>query len=267
VPIHPGLSYAVDGVIEINQTCAVSGGCVAGDVADFPVTITSSGSYRLTSNLTVGDEDTTAISLDPGIVVTIDLNGFAIIGVTECTGGNGADLDCAPVGEGRGIDGFRKATILNGSVIGMGNRGIAVGVGSYIRGIFVTNNGTWGISTGAGSTVTETISRRNGGNGIHLNGGVASFNNSDENGANGINVLGSGAVVLGNSVMRNGVNGIEIDVQCTALDNNIHSNAGTGLVLGGGCTYARNTVTGNGATVSGGSEVGTNFCDGNTTCP
>ena len=44
-------ALAVDGVLEINQTCAVQTGCFAGDSPGFPVTITQPGSYRLTSNL------------------------------------------------------------------------------------------------------------------------------------------------------------------------------------------------------------------------
>ena len=46
-----GPALAVDGVVEINQTCAVNTGCFAGDTPGFPVTITVAGSYRLTSNL------------------------------------------------------------------------------------------------------------------------------------------------------------------------------------------------------------------------
>ena len=46
-----GPALAVDGVVEINQTCAVQTGCFSGDTAGYPVTITQPGSYRLTSNL------------------------------------------------------------------------------------------------------------------------------------------------------------------------------------------------------------------------
>jgi hypothetical protein len=35
-------ALAVDGVLEINQTCAVQTGCFAGDTAGFPVTIGAS---------------------------------------------------------------------------------------------------------------------------------------------------------------------------------------------------------------------------------
>ncbi len=43
-------AFATDGVLEINQTCAVQTGCFAGDTAGFPVEIDVAGSYRLTSN-------------------------------------------------------------------------------------------------------------------------------------------------------------------------------------------------------------------------
>ena len=72
---------ANDGVLEINQACAVNTGCFPGDTGGFPVTIDGSAgrSYRLTSDLTVPSADTS------GIVVTIsdvgiDLNNFAILG-------------------------------------------------------------------------------------------------------------------------------------------------------------------------------------------
>ena len=32
-------ALAVDGVLEVNQTCAVETGCFAGDTAGFPVTV------------------------------------------------------------------------------------------------------------------------------------------------------------------------------------------------------------------------------------
>ena len=49
-------SWAGDGVLEINQACAVETGCMPGDTAGFPVAILTSGSYRLTSSPAVPDE-------------------------------------------------------------------------------------------------------------------------------------------------------------------------------------------------------------------
>jgi hypothetical protein len=70
--------WAVDGVTEINQTTITASG-------GFPYSISTSGSYRLTSNVTVPDVNTTAIVITaPG--VTLDLNGFAILGPVTCSG-------------------------------------------------------------------------------------------------------------------------------------------------------------------------------------
>ena len=72
-------ALAVDGVIEINQTRAVAGGVTAGDTAGFPVTISASGSYRLTSDLQVGTSANFGITIGAADV-TLDLNGFNIVG-------------------------------------------------------------------------------------------------------------------------------------------------------------------------------------------
>ncbi len=50
-------TLAVDGVLEINQTCAVHTGCLSGDTPGFPVTISGAPgiSFRLTSSLAVND--------------------------------------------------------------------------------------------------------------------------------------------------------------------------------------------------------------------
>ncbi len=78
------VAHATDGVVEINQTCAVNTGCLPGDAAGFPVTIGESGSYRLTGDLVVPTAGTTAIDVTTSDV-TIDFNGFGVFGPTVCT--------------------------------------------------------------------------------------------------------------------------------------------------------------------------------------
>ena len=73
-----------DGVTQIDQNKALAGSVTPGDAPGFPITITRPGSYRLTSNLTVPDADTTAIEIAADHV-TLDLNGFAILGPTDCS--------------------------------------------------------------------------------------------------------------------------------------------------------------------------------------
>ncbi|MBZ0088768.1 MAG: hypothetical protein K8H90_00155, partial [Thermoanaerobaculia bacterium] len=87
-------AFAVDGVGEINQTCALATGCFAGDTPGFPVAIRSGGSYRLTGDLDLrvvpNAHEATAIDIQTseagGATVTLDLNGFALIGPVVCDG-------------------------------------------------------------------------------------------------------------------------------------------------------------------------------------
>lgn len=72
-------ALAIDGTILIDQTKALAGNVTPGDTPGFPVTITQPGSYRLASNLRP-PALTTAIEITVSNV-TIDLNGFGIIGV------------------------------------------------------------------------------------------------------------------------------------------------------------------------------------------
>ncbi len=76
-------ALAGDGVLEINQTCAVQTGCFAGDTAGFPVTVTQPGSYVLTENLSIPPAaGPNAVHLSAS-EVTLDLNGFTITGTAQ----------------------------------------------------------------------------------------------------------------------------------------------------------------------------------------
>ena len=84
--IAPLLAQANPGALEINQDC-VAVGCFAGDDPGYPVTISASGSYILTSDL--APPGNTQYERDPGrgfSVVDINLNGHTIDGGGTCTG-------------------------------------------------------------------------------------------------------------------------------------------------------------------------------------
>src|SRR5579863_4016947 len=77
-------ALAVDGTVLINQSTITNGlpGCPTG--GHFPIVICQSGSYRLSGNLTVpANTDGIDINADN---VTLDLNGFSILGPTVCSG-------------------------------------------------------------------------------------------------------------------------------------------------------------------------------------
>ena len=94
------VARAGDGVIEINQARALAGGITPADTAGFPVEINAPGSYILTSDLIVSGVDTIGIQALTS-EVTLDLNGFRIVGPVTCTGA-GATLSCSATGLGTG---------------------------------------------------------------------------------------------------------------------------------------------------------------------
>jgi len=226
--VFPAL--AIDGVQEINQTCALQTGCFPGDSPGFPVTISASGSYRLTSNLEIDvgliDATPDAISMGSTNGVSIDLNGFTIVcrrivlpsGTAPCSNGSGV-----------GINGNlnRTGTIVrNGSIDGFANNGVNGGTACLIEGVISRNNKLSGISVGNASLVRSNVTIDNLGAGIFG---------------------GFGALVEGNIA---------------------HGNGGDGIALAlGSSGYRGNVVSGNSGTISGGTNLGGNACDGSIICP
>jgi hypothetical protein len=142
--------FATNGVVDINQARAVAGGVTAGDTPGFPITISESGSYRLTSNIDItgvaSPLTTTAIEITAPDV-SLDLNGFAVIGPVLCSGG-GATISCLPApGGGAGADLIASTTaaprfsLRNGSVRGAGGTGVFLaGLDSSVRDLIATSN-------------------------------------------------------------------------------------------------------------------------------
>ena len=159
---------AVDGVIEINQAKALAGGVTPGDAPGFPVIIDQPGSYRLTGNLTVsGVEDDVIDVRSPN--VTIDLNGFAIVGPLSCVYSAGT-LNCTPDPStsafGDGIKARRgDLAVRNGVIRGMGRMGI-VNFGApdpytvNVDNVRLLENGWSGIDLNVTAEVSISVSVR-----------------------------------------------------------------------------------------------------------
>lgn len=222
---------AVDGVLEINQACAVNTGCFPGDAAGFPVTLASSGSYRLTGNLTV-PINLVGISITANSV-SLDLNGFTLSGPGTCTGT--PVTSCAGSGFARGIDaeGVSRTTIRNGEVRGFGSQGVSV------------------------STLV--------GEGNYLIEGVRATENNDD----GFK-LGKTGVIRGCVSSRNRASGITVDVGTLVIDNVSEGNGSAGIYIGfagAQAGYARNVLRANVTNVFGGpTQLGPNLCDA-ALCP
>jgi len=283
-------SHAVDGVLEINQACAINTGCFSGDTAGLPVKVLSTGSYRLTSNLVVPDENTSGIYIDAPSV-SIDLNGFEIIGAA-CAGKLASS--CTPsAGTGSGVDisivsNPPGTSVKNGSITGMGKFGVYLGDQAQVSNLRVRWNRLNGIHVSGGSTIFANTSYQNGGDGIatgsstisdntvHGNGGqgisggalsTISNNSANQNGGDGI-ASSDGSTITGNSASNNTGDGIDAQNGCSVSGNTAYNNTGWGLRLNFASGYSNNVILGNTAgTVTGGNQFGQNLCDGNTTCP
>ena len=168
----PAAALAVDGVVLIDQNRTMAGNITPGDAPGFPVTINLPGSYRLSGNLTVPNSNTTGIVIAADHV-TIDLNGFALLGPTNCSGGLNP---CAGAGNGVGIDTSGSAprfniTVRNGTIQGMGDRGIRlIGDSHLVEYMHLRSNGSDGIAISSSLDLGASIVRHNT---VQRNGGSA----------------------------------------------------------------------------------------------
>ncbi len=290
---------ASDGVLEINETCAVQTGCFSGDTALYPVTIDGSAgrSYRLTGDLVVPENT-------DGILITthdvgIDLNDFTIIGAA-CVGAT--DSSCRPTsftGTGVGVDvgNLRFGiSVRNGSITGMGRDGVFLGNQAEVTDLRLRWNGSRGIDARLAATISRNTVYQNGAFGIIVGGNcTVSGNTTYQNVLIGI-AVGNGCTVSGNTTYLNGDHGIFAVVGSTVSGNTAYQNGDDGIQAGTDCLVQRNIVRGNGSfglrlddatayrenvindttagtvinrggTGPGGVNMFTNSCNGTTTCP
>jgi hypothetical protein len=219
-------TFAVDGVTLISQaTVNAAGG--------FPYTISQSGSYRLSSNLTVTTVGTSAIVINADNVV-LDLNGFTVAGL-------------AGSGPGNGIFGFghQNITVKNGVVTGwnLGIRLIANGdVNALVEEVHASNN-NFGISVGDG-IVRRCTATGNSSVGITVTSGVVESNVSSSN-LNGF-LLGDGVTATGNSARLNTHVGLLAGQ--TVFGSNVFIGNGVDILFSTNSTSQNNNVCTGGGT-------------------
>lgn len=240
---------AVDGVLEINQTCATQLGCFSGDSAGYPITISLSGakSYRLTSDLILPDENTNGVLIQSSDI-TLDLNGFSIISVacystlSDCT---------ASAGSGFGVSmnstAVKGVTIKNGGIIGMGGRGLSIiGTHAHLENLQVRWNREIGMIVNPDSIVINNIVNNNGGNGISAgNNSIIKGNNVSFNSSIGIS-CGKSCLIRENNSHNNGSTGISASTASIIDKNNTHDNTGDGISTSKGGNITNNVSYQNG---------------------
>lgn len=253
--------YAAEGVTLFDQKDVMHGKVSSGDAPGFPATISEPGSYRLTSNLVVSDAATTAIEIKADNV-TLDLNGFSILGPNTCTpnptrctfsGGGVGVLAVAPAG----VLSPANVRVLNGTVRGMGSHGIRMlGDGTVVERVLAVSNGGPGIVVGQGSVI-DSIAQFNGSGtaivglivrgcisnnnifGIAIRpGGVATGNVTNSNGGGGLSVTKGTA--MGNTALDNGEYGIDGVCPGVLANNTAMGNGTVNIRTNGVCVLSGN---------------------------
>jgi hypothetical protein len=233
-------------------------------VTNLPYTISVSGSYYLTTNLSCAActnvSGTGIIILASG--VTLDLMGFELVGP-------GVGL-----ANGIGAGSVADISIQNGTVRNWGNDGVScsVALGGQYQHLRLISNGSRGINSGPASVVSDCIAIGNGivtgSYGIDLGRDsiakdcVAISNNitgfradigatvrgcSARGNSTGFEVR-NGAVITGCTAIENGQDGIRATDRCRVIGNLCIGNgfAGTGInILGYGSVVDGNTVISN----------------------
>lgn len=262
-------AFAAEGLIEINQAKALAGGVTTGDTAGFPVTLSGNGSFILTSDLNLAvantPQDTNAIEVI-GESISIDLNGFTIYGITQCSPPH--PITCTQTGLGIGIEvpfTFTNLAVRNGTIRGHGKHGIHQenGRASY-EDLDVSSNGGSGLIV-QNASVRRVRARLNGLRGIDLLEGSASDSSANLNKLDGIRA--TFALVESCQSTNNGGPGFTVATS-TLRNSYANINQGTTLALSGS-SWSGNTLLGCvGACQSGGGnlQLSPNNCDG-IACP
>ncbi len=187
---------------------------LAGDATALYV-ISQPGSYYLTANLTgVSGKDGILINTDN---VTVDLNGFALIGVPGSKVGI------------RSVGGERNTVVRNGSIRGWGLTGIEICTfNGLVDSISSANNGLNGI-TACVAVVKNCAARENFGDGIRVDGPGSILDSlASDNGGDGLNLVG-GSLIDRCISRNNGGAGVKATFENAITNSTLTNNGGGGV--------------------------------------
>ncbi len=253
--------HASDGLLEINQACAVNSGCFTGDVPGFPVTITTAGSYLLTGNLSVASGEGAIVATVAG--VQLDLNGFEVAGGGSCSAtidnvsNRLASVSCfgtAGFGVG-GVDSVRNGTV-RGFFIGIN---AATSLTLHVDGVAARENNTGINAVGQGLIMTDSIvsTGLKGVSGQSNNGRYTIRSCVFERNNQGI-YLPNG--VLSESIFHQNNEALRSNVGGRALVTNSSFSANVKSITGFNAVFRSNVFDNNG-TIPTGTSLGNNICD------
>ena len=222
-----------------------------------PFTISEPGSYVLASDITgVGTVDTIIIAASD---VTLDLNGFAIRGVTGSASGIELALNVENVavrngtitGHSAGIDAsLSRNCRFEDLRLAENGSGLFSGLNATVTGCTAYLNQFQGISVGLGSTVENCTAQENGQFGFQCTVGPSSFRGctATRNGSNGFSAITiEGASYADCVAYQNGLNGFETGAGATVENCTATENDGEGFSLSlesvvRGCTAKANGI-------------------------
>lgn len=194
------------------------------------------GSYYLTGNIT-GEVDKNGIAIMADDV-TLDLSGFALVGVPGSL--NGILSDSA----------IENPAVCNGTVRGWGQTGVDLhwGWSCHVKDLRITRNGAHGLRVEDFSVIVDCTLDLNGNKGIVADGGCL-ISGCTVSGCGETGIYASHQCTITNCRMSvNGGSGIDAGSASTITNCASHSNYGYGIYARGGCLVVGNTSEYNDAT-------------------
>jgi hypothetical protein len=261
-----GQALAAEGIVEINEARALAGSVTAGDTPGYPVTINEPDSYALTGNLSAG-ASTQALAIEASNV-RLNLRGFRIQGSIEADSMaqrthvlNGI-VDTGVVSL-RGESRVESLTMLDVQVTVLSD--------SLVRNNSLSNVNGKAIWAGKGSVVQNN----------RIDTAVTGMTVSNNSQISG-NIIrdcvrdaleaGTNSRVVGNIIRNTGRYGLEAAHGTLVSGNTVSGATLLGYVFDSSTTFKDNVFRTNNGGIGntqgfGGTEIGTNFCDTDTTCP
>jgi hypothetical protein len=248
-PLNPptgAVTSTLKPLAEIEPRIAINATNTPGDNDATPslFKITTPGSYYLTGNIT-GVSGKRGIEITAS-GVTLDLNGFELVGVT------GSQDGIVSTGTLQS-----NITLLNGVIRNWGTPGVNLSnvEGGRVENLTVASNGGIGIALGPVAIVSKCISRNNAGSGI-LTASTSTVVNcsASANTSNGF-TLGSGCSISSCAANDNTDDGFNVGSTCSLTNCSALSNIQRGINAGVGSTITNCSVLGNSG--SAGLSVGT----------
>ena len=239
---------------EVEPRIAINATNTPGD-DDSVFRISQPGSYYLTGRL-LGQFGKAGIEIASSNV-TIDLNGFEVVGAVSSLSGVSATF------------GFDAISVSNGIVWGWGGSGVAIqGNGARVERVQSKQNASHGVNIGSNGVISFCIARENGATGFQVSTGtlisdcIAATNTS-------VGINGNGRCLITRCTAEgNGSDGITGVFGAQIVDCVSGSNSANGITVTSGCTVARCTVSTNfahGISASVDALILNNACDGNGT--